>query len=261
MTSPPLTCHRLRRQLARASVRHSLLHGPAAPIPLVWVLGLGALAVISADPPLAVAWSLLSASLCALAVRSHVRRPHLQRLVLRSIAARRYPSDSILEQDTTRAAGKSLDLFAELACKPLQLHSSRSADADLDRALVDAGALLALQIQSALHAQELDRLARLTGSLTAGPATPEDDVGGSTALLSQDAAQARRVAIRVVDQLRELLLHVAQLELTAADFVRTATVSQRSGETLERLRLVVRTRREAGEEAMRVLNPSTRERN
>ena len=261
MTSPPLACHGLRRELARANVRHSLLHGPAAPIPLLWVLGLGALAVVSADPPLAVAWSLLSASLCALAVRSHVGRTDVQRLVFRSIAARRYRSDTILEQDARRAVGQSLDLFAELACKALQLHTSRGADADLDRALVDAGALLALQIQSALHAQELDRLARLTSSVTAGSSTAEEAAGGSAALLARDAAQARRVALRIVDQLRELLLHVAQLELTAADFVRTATVGQRSGETLERLRLVVRTRREAGEEAMRILDSSTRERN
>jgi hypothetical protein len=271
MAAASASCDVLQREITRGILRHTLLRGPAAPLVFLWVLGLAAFTAVWPEPALAVMWSALAASSGALILRDQLQRPAPQRLALRSFFARRFPTQAIADAATREAVERGVALFVEIAAKALEIHRSHGADRDLDRAAADAAGLVALQLESARHADEFDRVLRVIDetatvqvAVAATPPVPArvgrpdgpdgPDEPNTRGLVAREAKDARELVDQIDLQLRELLLHLAQLDRRASALVQTAHVTQRAGETLERLRLVVTTRREAGEEAIRAFS-------
>ncbi|CAA9229994.1 MAG: hypothetical protein AVDCRST_MAG77-1145 [uncultured Chloroflexi bacterium] len=259
MAADSTSCNVLQREIARGILRHTWLRGQGAPLVFLWVLGLATFTAVWPEPALAVTWSVLAAAFSVLTLRDQLHRPGPQRLVMRSFAARRFPTEAIVDAATRGVVERGVALFAEIAAKALEIHRSRGEDHDLDRAVADADGLVALQLQCARHAQELDRVlhvidetATVQITVAAIPHARADAGGHDTrGAVAREVEGARELVDQIDLQLQELLLHLAQLDRRAGDLVQTTHTTQRAGETLERLRLVVMTRREASEEAIR----------
>jgi hypothetical protein len=257
MTSDSPTCHLLQRAITRGVVRHTLFHGPGAPLIFLWVLGVGAFTAVWTEPALAVTWTILAATFGSLTIRDQLRRTAAQRLVLRSYAARRFPTQAIAHADVRVAVSRGVALFVEIAAKALEIHRARGADRNLDQALADADELVALQLQSAQQAEELDRILRVAITDGTAPVLAETALSGcaggaddAACGVAREAAGARHLVDQVGLQLQVLLLHVAQLDRRAGDLVQSAHVTHRAEETLGRLRRVVAARRAAAAEAI-----------
>jgi hypothetical protein len=237
-SQPEFTCDTLRRRVDRQVASRAGRRGAGAPLAFLLIVGTGAFTVVWPDPPVAFAWAVLTLLGLWLTVRHEVRRPVQRRRALASLAARHFTTRHLRDPDASLAADRSAVLFAEIAAKTLDVAWALGADPHLDRVLADAASLVRLLIQSASQDQEFDRILRAAGS------PPASSGETSLALIRE-----------IEDQLRGLLLAVAQLEHPAGHLVETARVTTRASETLDRLRLVARTRREAGEEIARSLSP------
>lgn len=268
MSDDRFTWATVRDALRREGLRHAFTRGRGGPLLFVWVLGAGILLTVLNAVPLAGLFSLGCLGLLVPIVRESLAGEATQPALIGEILERRFPVADLSDPALRDEAGRGLAALTEMALKIRDAERRGRAPAALERVFADAAGLVDLQLESAVQAEELERVLaiveRNNGSPGASPMAGSPSSIGSDDLRLRDenirtvraeAAGARQMTTTITHRLETMLLQASQMERETIDLVRAEEAARESSEAVARLQDVVNARRAAAARLAATLSP------
>jgi hypothetical protein len=214
-------------------------------------------------------WTLGVLLFLALTVRDGLRSPGTTQAAGRALVRSRFPLHAVSKAAHRQAIAKATDSFAEVFSKIQETPGSESVVEDLHDTVGRAYALLALQYQSAIQAEELWRiLDLLDGQSGMDGASPTGLIGKrvdpddpaalrmmNVRAVRDEMLEAEGVVTEIGQRLATLLLQVTQMRRRTMDLVASAEIRQEAADTLDQLQRAVDARREAAARIVEIVAP------
>jgi hypothetical protein len=251
----------VRRALGGAAIRHVLTRGNGARLAFFWVLGAGLLLTVLAQPLLAAVYSAACAALLVPVIREGLTDPTVRRQLIDRLLAERFPVDRVTDEQLRGRLARSVVALGEMAAR-IEEAERRGKPADaLQSVFTDAAGLLDLQLESAIQAEQLERVLAFVGSSNgslAGASRNTEDRrlrDENVRAVAEEAGAARQMVDTIGERLETMLLQSFQIERETIDLVRAREAARESHEAVKRLQDVVDARRAAARRLAGILSP------
>jgi hypothetical protein len=245
----------VQREVGKRLLRYTFARGQGGPLVFLWVVGTGLFTISWNVPEYAAIWSVACLVFGALIARDALRNGKFRAQASRELLEARYPADRFADQHR-ETVKNAIDVFVELLGKLADTKRVHDLSEDVAETVSEMDRLLHLQCESALQAEELERILRFVGN---GHRSKAADGTGlhqeNVVAIRREVAEAEALIELISQRLETLLLQVYRADSGPADAVTRAEGRRRSAETLDRLQQIVDARRESARQLIDLVDP------